>query len=148
MNLTKDKYFIDTNLLVYLFSNKEPFKKNISLEIFKNAYTTGKGIISYQVIQEFCNVALKKFEKPLSLEDCKLFINSFLFPICTVYPGNEIFNTALEIKLETHFSFYDSLILASAYSDNCRVVYSEDLNPGQKVRDMIIVNPFSNSTFV
>ncbi len=143
MNVTKDKYFIDTNLLVYLFSNKEPFKRATSQEIFKNAHVTGKGMISYQVIQEFCNVALKKFEKPLSIEDCKLFVNSFLFPICTVYPGNEIFNTALEIKLETYFSFYDSLILASAYTDNCKVIYSEDLNPGQKVRDMIIVNPFS-----
>ncbi len=142
MNLTKDKYFIDTNLLVYLFSNKEPFKQERSQEIFKNAHITGNGIISYQVIQEFCNVALKKFEKPLSLEDCKIFINSFLFPICTVYPGNEIFNTALEIKLETHFSFYDSLILASAYTDNCKVIYSEDLNTGQEVRDMVIVNPF------
>jgi predicted nucleic acid-binding protein len=144
MNLTKDKYFIDTNLLVYLFSNHEPLKKATSQEIFKNAHITGKGMISYQVVQEFCNVALKKFEKPLSLEDCKLFINSFLFPICTVYPGNEIFNTALEIKLETNFSFYDSLILASAYIGSCKVVYSEDLNPGQKVRDMVIVNPFSN----
>ncbi len=143
MNITKDKYFIDTNLLVYLFSKKEPLKQAKAREIFNNAHITGKGTISYQVIQEFCNVALRKFEKPMSLEDCKIFINSFLFPICTVYPGNEIFNTALEIKLETHFSFYDSLILASAYTDNCKVIYSEDLNPGQKVRDMVITNPFS-----
>ncbi len=143
MNLTKDKYFIDTNLLVYLFSNKEPFKQAIAREIFNNAHITGKGMISYQVIQEFCHVALKKFEKPLSLEDCKIFINAFLFPLCTVYPGNEIFNTALEIKLETHFSFYDSLILAAAFADNCKVIYSEDLNPGQKVRDVIVINPFS-----
>ncbi len=143
MNVTIDKYFINTNLLVYPFSNKEPSKQAISQKIFKNAHITGKGMISYQVIQEFCNVALKKFEKPLNIEDCKLFVNSFLFPICTVYPGNKIFNTALEIKLETYLSFYDSLILASAYTDNCKVIYNEDLNPGQKVRDMIIVNPFS-----
>ena len=143
MNVTKDKFFIDTNLFVYLFSKKEPAKQTVAKNIISLAYQTRKGVISYQVIQEFCNVALKKFENPMKLEDCKKFINNFLFPICTVYPGNDLFNTALEIKLETSFSFYDSLIAASAYTDNCTIIYSEDLNPGQKIRDVVIINPFS-----
>lgn len=142
MNITKDRYFIDTNIIIYLFSKKEPAKQEAAKEILNNAHITGKGVISYQVIQEFCNVALKKFEVPLSLEDCKTFINNFMFPICNIYPGTDIINTCMDIKFETGYGFYDSLILAAAYKDNCKVIYSEDLTSGQKIRDMVICNPF------
>jgi predicted nucleic acid-binding protein len=125
-----------------MFSDKDSFKKSIAKEIFKNAHSTRKGILSYQVIQEFCNVALRKFDTPLSLEECKNFINRFMFPICTIYPNKDIFNTALDIKLETGYGFYDSLILAAAYKADCKIVYSEDLSSGQKIRTMEIVNPF------
>lgn len=142
MSSMKDKYFMDTNVIVYLFSNKETKKKKIATELFKKAHASSNGVISYQVIQEFCNVALRKFEKPLSLEECKAFITKFLYPICMVYPGNEIFNTAIDMKLETGYSFYDSLILAAAFKDECKVIYSEDMSNGQFVRKMKIVNPF------
>lgn len=142
MNITKDKYFIDTNIIVYMFSDNEPLKKTISKDILKNAHSSKKGIISYQVVQEFFNVSLKKFDIPLSLEECKNFINSFLFPVCTEHSSIDVFNTALDIKLETGYGFYDSFILAAAYKSDCKTIYSEDLNSGKKVRGMVIINPF------
>ena len=51
---------------------------------------------------------------------------------------------AIKISISTQFSFYDSLILSAAKAENCAIVYSEDLNDGQEVDGIKIVNPFKN----
>jgi len=142
MNLTRDRYFIDTNILVYIFNSDKKNKSEIAGQILKNALLEGNGCISFQVIQEFCNVALKKFEVPLSLEDCKTFINRFLYPICAVHPGIELYNTALDIRKNANYSYYDCLILAAAYQSECKTLFSEDLQSGQIIAGVKIVNPF------
>ena len=50
--------------------------------------------------------------------------------------------TAISISIKTQFSFYDSLIVAAAKAENCDIVYSEDLNNGQEIDGIKIVNPF------
>jgi len=76
------------------------------------------------------------------IEKARAKINSFMFPIYGIYPGSDLINTAMDIKFETGYGFYDSLILAAAYKDNCKVIYSEDLTSGEKIRDMVLCNPF------
>ena len=51
---------------------------------------------------------------------------------------------AIKISISTQFSFYDSLILSAAKAENCAIVYSKDLNDGQEVDGIKIVNPFKN----
>lgn len=139
MNLMRDngRMLLDTNIIIYSFL-KDEVKSNISKGLIKNP----NSIISYQVIQEFCNVALKSFKLNLSLEECKEYVNKFLFPICIIYPNNELYNIALDIKFETNFSYYDCLILASAYISKCKYIYTEDMNHQQQVRNMTIINPY------
>ncbi len=83
--------------------------KKICRGIVKEALESGKGVISYQVIQEFCNAALKKFKAPMTPSDCSSFITGYLFPLCSVFPGIELSSSALEISESTQYSFYDSL---------------------------------------
>lgn len=142
MSLTKDKYFLDTNIIIYLFDDRNKNKKKKALELVRHALETGKGIISFQVIQEFCNAALKKFEVPLGIEDCRDFFHSYLMPICTVFPGADIYLKALDVKRDTGYSFYDSLIIAAALQCECEVIYSEDMQSGYNYREMRILNPF------
>lgn len=144
MNLTKDKYFIDTNIVIYLFSD-DIEKRDISKTIITNAITNGYGVISFQVIQEFCNVALKKFIKPMTTNECKQFINNFLNPICRVYPNIDLYNYALDIKSETGYSFYDCLMISGAYISECKILYSEDLHNTHKIRDITIINPYERA---
>ncbi len=56
MSLTKDRYLIDTNIIIYkyMFDRDNPEKREIALRIVKEALESGNGIVSYQVIQEFC----------------------------------------------------------------------------------------------
>jgi predicted nucleic acid-binding protein len=142
MNLTKDKFFIDTNIIVYLFNKDETDKNKIAEEIVKHAIKSGNGIISYQVIQEFCNVALRKFKEPMKVDDCDKFINKYLYTFCDIFPGIELYTKALKLHDETKYSFYDSLILVSAIMSHCKIIYSEDMQNNQKLQNIKIVNPF------
>jgi predicted nucleic acid-binding protein len=137
-----DKYFLDTNIFVYCFDDRQPEKKVRSLALIAEALQTGAGIISTQVIQEFLNVALRKFSVPLRPEDGKVYLQKVMYPLCHVFPDLDLYQTALEILRETGYSFYDSLILSGALQGGCSVLYSEDLRPGHQVEHVKIVNPF------
>ena len=97
---------------------------------------------AWQVVQEFLNVATHKAAVPLTLKDSKTVLEQLLLPLLQVLPNAVIYQEALGIAAETGYSFYDSLILAAADFGECRVVYSEDLQHGQRVRGMRILNPF------
>jgi predicted nucleic acid-binding protein len=136
------KYFIDTNVFVYSFDAQAPEKKARSMRLIQEGLTTGLGIISTQVIQEFLNVATQKFVTPMEIEHSKLYLRQVLNPLCHVYPDLALYESCLEIQAKTRYSFYDSLILASALKGDCSVLYSEDLQDGQEVRGVKIINPY------
>lgn len=138
----KDRFFIDTNVVIYIFDKNNKDKRIKAQNILKQALSSMKGIVSFQVIQEFCDAALKKFEIHLSAPDCKTFINNFLFPICDIFPGLELYNKAIEIKESSNYGFYDSLIIASAIEGKCNILYSEDLSNNEKFMSLQIINPF------
>jgi len=140
----KDKYFIDTNIIVYSFDTSNPPKREIALNIISEALTQSKGIISYQVIQEFMNAALRKFKIPLTSNDCQKYLTVVLEPICEVYSSIDLFHQALEISERWQFSFYDSLIISAALKAECSIVYSEDLQHQQKIYNLQIINPFES----
>lgn len=145
MSLTKDRYFIDTNIIIYLFDREHPQKSETAARIVKEALESGKGVVSYQVIQEFCNAALRKFKAPMTPGDCRSFITEYLFPLCSVFPGTELFCSALEISESTRYSFYDSLILSSSLLSGCGIVFTEDMQHNQVVRNVKIINPFQEN---
>jgi len=136
------KYFIDTNVFVYSFDNRQPSKKDRALALIRNALETGLGIISTQVIQEFMNVATQKFAVPMKIEGAREYLRLVMNPLCQIYPDLALYESCLELQAETNYSFYDSLIIAAALRGGCEVLYSEDLQDSQKVRGVNIVNPY------
>ena len=66
------RYFLDTNVFVYTFDKDSPDKRARANELIKTALLEGTGCMSFQVIQEFMNVALRKFESSLSIPDYNL----------------------------------------------------------------------------
>jgi predicted nucleic acid-binding protein len=136
------KYFIDTNVFVYSFDNSHPAKKERSVELIQDALQTGSGIISTQVVQEFLNVATQKFAVPMKSEDARAYLRLVLNPLCQIYPGITQYDSCLELRSETGYSFYDSLILAAAIQGGCEILYSEDLQDRQQVRGVRIENPY------
>ncbi len=110
----RDKYFLDTNIIVYSFDNTDQGKQDTSRQLIKSGLETGKGIISFQVIQEFLNVATRKFATPISYKDSRIYLASVLGPLCEVYASIELYQLGLEISERWKFGFYDALIIAGS----------------------------------
>ena len=138
-----DKYFIDTNILIYSVDNLELIKKPLSLGLVNEAVVSGQGAISWQVLQEFLNVATRKFATAFTPEDLDEYLKKILNPLCKVYPDLYLYQDALSLIETTNYSFYDSLILASAIKAECSILYSEDFQAGQVINGLKIVNPFT-----
>jgi predicted nucleic acid-binding protein len=140
-----DKYFIDTNIFIYSFDTENSTKNDIAKRLIADALENGTGIISYQVIQEFLNVATQKFAKPLAFKDSQRYLNVVLEPLCEVFSSTELFHQALEITDQWRYPFYDSLIIAAALQADCATLYTEDMQHDQTIRNLTIKNPFFDS---
>ncbi len=137
-----DKFFIDTNVLIYSFDDRSPTKRETARNLIAEALEKGTGVISYQVILEFLNAATRKFAVPLKLKDAKKYLDLVLEPLCEVFSSAELYHQALEIAEAWRFSFYDALIVAAALEADCQVLYSEDLQADQRIKGLTVRNPF------
>jgi predicted nucleic acid-binding protein len=136
------KYFLDTNIFIYSFDPQYPDKRDVARILIKTALEDGTGCVSYQVVQEFLNVATRKFVEPLSIADASRYLTAVMEPLCETFSTVNLYRDGLEIMERWHYSFYDSLIIASAIASDCRILYTEDMQHGQKIGNLGIINPF------
>ena len=78
----------------------------------------------------------------MKIEDAREYLRIVMNPLCQVYPDLALYESCLELRVETKYSFYDSLIIAAAIRGGCDVLYSEDLQDGQQVRGVKVINPY------
>ncbi len=133
------RVFIDTNVLMYAYSCDETAKRLVVQKLLKSAREM---VISTQVVNEFVNVMHKKRDVPIAiLKDvvCELE-SSFMVSLVTL----ETIRCALEISEIHKYSYFDSLIVASAIENLCSVLYSEDMHNTHVVNKILsIQNPFA-----
>lgn len=136
------KEFLDTNIFVYTFDAAASAKRPKARAIVGQALEDGRGAISYQVVQEFLNVATRKFAQPMSQSEAQRYLARVLMPLCEVFPDASLYSFALSISAEANISFYDALIVASASAAGCGRVLTEDLQDGRRIAGVEIHNPF------
>lgn len=137
------KVFLDTNIFVYSFDLRDSRKRDVALDLIHKTSEATTARISYQVVQEFVNVATKKFSKPLKHSDARMYVESIMSPMWQLNSSLGLTIKALDIQERWSYSFYDSLIIASALESGCSVLYSEDLQHGQSIDGLRIINPFA-----
>ena len=142
-----NRYFLDTNIFIYSLDSSAPEKQRIARDLIKSGLRSGKGCISYQVVQEYCNVTSKKFKEPLRHEDILEYMRSVLIPMWKVHSSIDLFEFSMEVRARWGLSIYDSIILASAFESRSETLYTEDLSDGQEFtlpgnRGVVIKNPF------
>lgn len=135
-------FFLDTNILIYSFDSRHPDKQSRATDLIRDGLSTNRGVISYQVVQEFINVATRKFQTPLSVEDCQRYIDYVLIPLCKHFPSMQFYKQGLHTMQSWGYSWYDSLIISAAMESGCQTLYSEDLQHGQRIQELTVVNPF------
>jgi predicted nucleic acid-binding protein len=132
--------FIDTNILIYAEVSDNKPRQLAALALLKQLHATSTGVLSTQVLKEYCNVALKKLKLPLPHIREQLSLHE-QFEVFQVTPA--IIRAGLDLHQTRSISFYDSLICACAQTAGCGVLYSEDLNAGESINGVSIVNPFN-----
>ncbi len=134
--------FIDTNVLIYAEANDVPLKQRGALALLRNLFEDGQGVLSTQVLQEYCNVALKKLKLPAQHVRAQLDLYE-QFEVVQVTPT--IIRAGLDLHQTRSVAFFDAIVLASAHASGCSVLLSEDMNAGEIVNGVRIVNPFAPS---
>ena len=130
-----NKSFFDTNVLLYLLS-EDTRKANRAEAIMTNG-----GIISVHVLNEFASVASRKLKMSyIEIHDVLRTVRA----ICQVKSITvDTHELGLNIAERYGFSLYDSLIISSALQSDCTVLYSEDMQHGQKIDGQLVIsNPF------
>jgi predicted nucleic acid-binding protein len=132
------KVFLDTNVLVYLYSEDEPLKKDAAKKIL-NRHTC---VVSTQVFNEISNVWFRK--SGWTGDVIKQHLDN-LEELCDLVSQikRSTINRALALKDQHGLSYYDCLMLASALESGCEVLFTEDMSDGQRIGGALrIENPF------
>jgi predicted nucleic acid-binding protein len=134
-----DKYFVDTNILLYAHDRSAGLKHERARQLIERLWTSGHGVLSTQVLQELCINLRRRIARPLPVEEIRHIIQDYLsWEIVINTPASIL--QALEIEVRYQTSFWDALILQAAESSGA-VLYSEDLATGQKYGVVQVVNP-------
>jgi predicted nucleic acid-binding protein len=137
-----DRFFLDTNIFVCSFDQAATVKAEKAAQLIRKALTTQKGVISYQVVQEFFNVALRRFSQPMKTADAEQYLSTVFRPLLAVHSSQALVAEALHLHAQSGLSWFDSLIVSSAIQARCDLLYTEDLQHGQRFGALQIRNPF------
>jgi len=131
--------FIDTSILVYSEDGAVPFKQARSLDLIKQHLPQRSGVVSLQVLQEYFVTVTKKLKLDPGLARRKVEIFA---KFLVAQPSVDDILAAIDLHRLHGFSYWDAMILRMAKQCGCRVLLSEDMQHGQQVDGVKIVNPF------
>ena len=135
-----DKYFVDTNILIYAHDRSTGKKHERARRIIEHLWTSGQGVLSTQVLQELCINLRRKVARPLPVEEIRQLLQDYLSWEIVVNAPEAVIR-ALEIEVQYKTSFWDALILQAAEQSGAAMLYSEDLATGQSYGSIQVVNP-------
>jgi predicted nucleic acid-binding protein len=127
------KAFVDTNVFVYLYSEDEQDKRGQAISQIDKF----DRVISTQVLNEFCNVCIRKMHMELPS------IETAIEKICLTNELTAISEKTVKKAISVHgkygYSYYDSLMIASALESGCEYLLSEDMADGQVIENSLTV---------
>jgi predicted nucleic acid-binding protein len=135
-----DKIFVDTNVLVYAHDQKEGFKQLAAKKTLRALRQQHSGALSMQVLQEFYSTVTRKLASPVPKDQARAIVEDFAYWCVETTPAE--IKLAFLIEDAAKIGFWDALIVAAALKAGAVQILSEDLNPGQTIAGIRIVNPF------
>ncbi len=130
-----DKFFLDSNIVIYALGD-DLKKKSIAQDLLSQ-----KPVLSTQVLTEVSQVSLRKLKLEHDLVSQWVGLLSHQTHILPI--SSEMIQEAIKISQKYQYSFYDSLIISAAVHAEVDILYSEDMQDGQKIRGLKITNPFA-----
>jgi predicted nucleic acid-binding protein len=136
------RFFLDTNLLIYAIDSADPGKQAAAQKWIAAALESGDGMVSYQVVQEWFNVVLRKAAVALTADEAASIYHQLIEPLWRIQSSRELLETALDLHRRDSIAWWDALIVSAAIQAGCESILSEDLQHGRKIRGIKILNPF------
>lgn len=131
--------FVDTNVFVYWVDGSDRTKQQKAAAWIEHLWKARTGRVSFQVLQEFFFAATRR--KPGSVDQIRAEVRHLLawHPAAIDAP---LLERAWKIQDRYRLSFWDSLIVAAAKTASCRWLLTEDLQPGQMLDEITVIDPF------
>ncbi len=133
--------FVDTNVLVYARDASEAEKQPRAAEWLDHLWRTRKGRLSFQVLHEYYVTTTRKLTPGLAPEQARGDIQDLL-AWGPVPVDSEVLEGAWVVEDRFGLGFWDSLIVSAARVSDCRHLLTEDLQHGQELDEIQVVNPF------
>lgn len=135
-----DQLFADTNLLIYAMDRTEPAKRDTSADLLAAAFRQRRLVLSPQILNESYWVLTRR-RKIVPPAEARDYLASYL-PVCTAPLNAATHAMATAVEIRYRLSWWDCVALASALQARCGFFVSEDIQDGQVIESLRVVNPF------
>ena len=131
--------FLDSNILVYADDRSAGPKRDRARTLIRETMLAGTGVLSLQVLQEYFATATKKLHLPSAAARRRVALFS-RFDVVVLSVQDVL--AAIDLHQLHQFSIWDALVIRAGLNAGCQVLYSEDLQDGQRIDSLEVVNPF------
>lgn len=133
--------FVDTNVLLYTYDDRDKAKQGRAREWVTWCWRANSGRISTQVLNELYNNAITKFRNSITVHQARTEVRRLRLwqpPHLDTYTVDG----AWDLQDRYALSYWDALILSSAHQQGCSHLITEDLQHGQLMDAVKVINPF------
>jgi len=134
--------FVDSDVLIYAVDDGNPKKHEAARLWYAELWKSRRGRVSFQVLQEFYVNATRKV--PTAIDSVRAEIRNLLVWQPTAINA-DILEGSWKIQDRYHISFWDAMIVSAAKAASCRHLLTEDLQAGQEIDGVLVVNPFRSN---
>ena len=135
-----DRYFVDTNILMYAHDTAAGEKHRRAKALVEELWETRAGVVSTQVLQELAVNLGRKATKPLDAKATRDVVSDYPAWHVVVNSGDSILE-ALDLETRYRVSFWDAMVIQAAQAGGAEILYSEDLSDGQRYGMVRVKNP-------
>jgi predicted nucleic acid-binding protein len=133
--------FVDTNIFVYAFADNDTARSPVAHALLHGLMEAKTLCTSTQVLQELFVVLTRKTRNSMTAEQALRYLDRVArFPVFTL--DYSVVRHAGELCQGVSLSFWDALLVVAAARSRARYLYTEDLQHGQSILGVEIVNPF------
>lgn len=131
--------FVDTNVLLYAEDGRERDRRDVAARVLGDLWTSGLGVLSTQVLQEFYDNATRKLRMPP--ESARRIVAQYAeWPVVETTP--QLIVSASLLHERHGFAFWDAMVVEAALLSGATTLLTEDMQDVRRLGGLRIRNPF------